>query len=65
MLKWQIECIVGMLIADVANKIIIKYFIWYFLNATLAFSKLKEKSHVSLAKKIKIIYIFQFQFNSN
>ena len=26
-----------------------------------AFSELKKKSHVSLIKKIKIIYIFQFQ----
>ena len=64
------ECTVGMLIADVANKIIVKYFIWYFLNVMLAFSELKikkiiKKSQVSLIKKIKIIYIFQFQFNSN
>ena len=34
---WQTECTVGTLNAYMANKIILKNFIWHLRNATLAF----------------------------
>ena len=42
-----------MLDADMANKIIIKKFIWHFKNDTLAFKNKNKKRHVRKLKKIK------------
>ena len=51
---WQMECLVDTLNADVAIKIIIKYFIWPFLNATSAFQFfLKATSEIFFKKNLK------------
>ena len=56
------ECIVCIVNANVANKIILKIFIWYFLNATSAlknatsaFKLIKKKLKNIKSNLIKII----------
>ena len=56
---WQTECLVDRLNANMAIKIIIKYFIWPFLNAISAFY-FKKKNH--LRKFKKKIYEKQLNF---
>ena len=47
------ECLVGTLNTDVVIKIIIKYFIWPFLNATSAFQFILKATSEFKKKKFK------------
>ena len=41
-----------MLITDMANKIIVKYFIWYFLNDVSAFSEKRKNKKKKEARLV-------------